>query len=80
MSEHREHLLPDAEDVPCRGTAIVEPNADMGNALKRRRPLTAQMQLRGFFRWVRQCSGGRGVAAGHQDQRGQPITRGAPGD
>jgi hypothetical protein len=35
MSEHREHLLPDAEDVACRGAVIVEPNADMEQRIYR---------------------------------------------
>jgi hypothetical protein len=36
ISEHREHLLPDAEDVPCRGAAIVEPNVGMRQRIYRR--------------------------------------------
>jgi hypothetical protein len=36
MSEHREHLLPDTEDVPCRGAAIVEPNIGMRQRIYRR--------------------------------------------
>ncbi len=36
MSEHREHLLPDTEDVPCRGAAIVEPNVGMRQRIYRR--------------------------------------------
>jgi len=29
MSEHREHLLPDTEDISCRGALIVGLHADM---------------------------------------------------
>jgi hypothetical protein len=36
ISKHREHLLPDTEDVPCRGAAIVEPNAGMRQRIYRR--------------------------------------------
>jgi len=36
MSEHREHLLPDTEDVPCRGAAIVDPDAGMRQRIYRR--------------------------------------------
>jgi hypothetical protein len=36
ISEHREHLLLDTEDVPCRGAAVVGPNAGMRQRICRR--------------------------------------------
>jgi hypothetical protein len=37
MSEHREHLLPDAEDISCRGAPIVGPRAGLRQRIYRRR-------------------------------------------
>src|SRR5438105_4625723 len=41
MSEHREHLLPDTEDISCRGAPIVGLHAGMRQRIYRR-PRSAQ--------------------------------------